>query len=87
MGEALPKKSSGKVRRNEHVICRFADFIAGKARMFASVAGINIRSLFIRRERSFPINLNKQNPKLMTGAIELGESYFTGVDKSDRENK
>lgn len=84
MGEALPKKSSGKVRRNEHVIYRFADFIASSARMFASVNRNRGTYSFHKMREVISIELAQENSELMTTTIDLRESYFSGVGKGHR---
>lgn len=84
MGEALPKKSSGKVRRNEHVIYRFAGFMASSARMFASVNRNRGTYSFHKMREVISIELAQENSELMTTAIDLRESYFSGVGKGHR---
>ena len=84
MGEALPKKSSGKVRRNEHVIYRFAGFMVSSARMFASVNRNRGTYSFHEMWEVISIELAQENSELITAAIDLRESYFSGVGKGQR---
>lgn len=84
MGEALPKKSSGKVRRNERVIYRFSGFMASSARMFASVNRNRETYSFHEMREVISIELAQENSELMTTAIDLRESYFSGVGKGQR---